>query len=95
MNTLSRCILIASLGLVACAGPPSGVDDLALRSARIDGIEDSRIELEDGVWEGEPFEEDAASRPRIGLIEDYALRGGLVRSRPSGVRGASAGWAEW
>jgi heat shock protein HslJ len=69
---------MTSLGLVACAGPPSGLDDLALRSARIDGIEEISIELEDGIWEGEPFEEGGASRPMIGLIEDYALRAGFT-----------------
>lgn len=78
MNTLFRGVLIASLGLTACAGPPSGLDDMALRSARIAGIEDFSIELENGIWEGEPAEEGAASRSRIGLIEDYALRGGFT-----------------
>jgi heat shock protein HslJ len=78
VNTLYRCVLILGLGLMACSGPMSGLDDLALRSAIISGIEDTEVELRDGVWEGEPYDEGAASRPRVGLIEEFALRGGFT-----------------
>ena len=39
------------------------------------GIEDHPVRLEDGAWEGEPYVEGGASRPRVGLIEDLWLLG--------------------
>jgi hypothetical protein len=41
------------------------------------GIEDHPVQLEDGTWEGEPYVEGGAARPRVGLIDELWLLGDL------------------
>jgi heat shock protein HslJ/predicted nucleic-acid-binding Zn-ribbon protein len=41
------------------------------------GIEDTPVTLSNGIWEGPPYVEGAASRPRVGLLEDMQLMGDL------------------
>jgi heat shock protein HslJ len=41
------------------------------------GIHEEPVTLADGRWEGEPFEEGAASRPVVGLVDDFYLRSDL------------------
>lgn len=41
------------------------------------GVEDVAITLTDGRWEGQPFDQGGASRPSVGLAEDFVLRGDL------------------
>ena len=43
----------------------------------IHGIDDQVIQLTDGTWEGEPFVEGGASRPRVGLVDDFVLSGDI------------------
>ena len=57
------------------AAPPSYQD---LANATFTGIIDQPVQLVDGVWEGEPFAEGGASRPRVGLVEDFLLQGDLT-----------------
>ena len=55
-------------------GPPS-VEVIA--GATIRGIYDEPIQLEDGRYEGEPFDPEGSSRPRVGLVEDFLLTSDL------------------
>jgi len=48
-----------------------------LGNATYTGIEDGPITLSNGIWEGAPYGEDAAARPRAGLVEDLYLTGDL------------------
>ena len=41
------------------------------------GIHDDDVTLTDGHWEGEPFVADGASRPAVGIIDDFMLVGDL------------------
>lgn len=48
-----------------------------LGNATYTGIEDSPIKLTNGIWEGAPYMEGAAARPRVGLVEDLYFTGDL------------------
>lgn len=41
------------------------------------GIYDNEVTLTDGRWEGEPFVPGGASRPAVGIIDDFRLEGDL------------------
>ncbi|MDX2457622.1 MAG: META domain-containing protein [Gammaproteobacteria bacterium] len=41
------------------------------------GIHDDDVTLTDGLWEGEPFIADGASRPAVGIIDNFMLTGDL------------------
>ena len=41
------------------------------------GIYEHPITLKDGHWQGAPFSEEGASRPTVGLVEDFRLTGDL------------------
>ncbi len=56
------------------AGPPS-LDEIG--NATISGIYDEPVQLQGGKYEGEPFDPDGASRPTVGLVEDFILTGDL------------------
>lgn len=58
----------------AGASPPT-VDELA--NATYSGIEDIPVTLSDGQWQGAPYVEGGASRPRVGLVEDIYFTGDL------------------
>lgn len=90
-NRLARprefCVLLASLILVSCSqgslgggsadqpeGAPTGEE---LAGATFAGISDQPVRLDDGRWEGEPFDKDGASRPTVGLFEHFRLTGDL------------------
>jgi heat shock protein HslJ len=46
-------------------------------NATYHGIEDSGVKLSNGRWEGQPYDEGGASRPSVGLMEDFTLQGDL------------------
>jgi heat shock protein HslJ len=73
-------VLSAVFLLTACTAPRSELDTAALRSAEIVGIEDAPVLLEDGIWEGDPYVQGGASRPRIGLVEEFDIRGEFIES---------------
>ena len=52
------------------AGPPT-LDEIS--NATISGIYEEPIQLQGGRYEGEPFEPQGASFPRVGLIEGFLL----------------------
>ena len=63
----------------------TGEDDAAssptldeLASATFFGVSDQPVTLVDGRWEGAPFVEGGASRPTVGLVEDFLLTGDLT-----------------
>lgn len=68
---LNSWILLVLAG--AIANPPGATDDVdpvvaALRSATVPGIYDRPVRLVDGQFEGEPFVEGGAARPRLFLV---------------------------
>jgi heat shock protein HslJ len=62
--------------LSAPLGPPTLEE---LKNATFAGLEDiaSPVTLEDGRWEGEPYEPGAASRPSVSLASGFVLTGDL------------------
>lgn len=58
------------------SGPPTLAE---LKNATYRGLEapDGAFALVDGVWEGEPFVEHSASRPRVTFADDFRLLGDL------------------
>ena len=77
-------ILAAAIMLAACspdmAGDTkeeTGVVFFNPGNIPYQGIEDTAVQLTDGTWEGEPWVEGGASRPRVGLIKDFFLPGDL------------------
>lgn len=56
------------------AGPPS-LDEIA--NSTISGIYDEPVQLQGGSYEGEPFDPEGSSRPRVGLVEGFLLTGDL------------------
>lgn len=48
-----------------------------IANATINGTEYAPVTLRDGTWEGEPWVEGGASRPRVGLANDFILRGDI------------------
>jgi len=67
------CVLISQTGL-ACE-TDSTLNKLG--NATYTGIEDLPLSLANGQWEGAPYVEGGASRPRVGLNEDIYLTGDL------------------
>ena len=50
----------------------------AVANLSYSGIYDETVTLTDGRWEGAPFVEGGASRPAVGLVDDFILSGDLV-----------------
>ena len=48
-----------------------------LGSISYTGIHEEALTLVEGHWEGEPVEDGAASRPAVGLVEDFYMHGDL------------------
>ncbi len=48
---------------------------MELANAVYRGIEDHPVRLQNKLWQGEPFVAGGASRPRVGLVEDFQLTG--------------------
>jgi heat shock protein HslJ len=61
-------------GPVVAAGAPT-LEELA--NAGYQGSTAQSITLDKGVWEGQPFVEGGASRPRAGLVDGFRLSGDL------------------
>ena len=65
-------LLVAAIGARADDGPslPDGI-----ANTTINGTDYGAVTLSDGTWEGEPWAEGGASRPRVGLTRDFLRRG--------------------
>lgn len=74
-------ILIAGLLLIVagCAEQePVELNLAGLKNATYAGIEEQDpVTLKDGLWEGEPFAEGGASRPRVSFVRDFHLIGDI------------------
>jgi heat shock protein HslJ len=46
------------------------------------GIQEDVVTLSGGRWEGEPYEAGAASRPQVGLVDDFYMSGDLDGKSP-------------
>lgn len=71
--TIMITALIAQTGF-ACE---TGSAITRLENATYAGIEDEPVTLLSGQWEGTPYVEGGASRPRVGLLEDIYFTGDL------------------
>jgi len=86
-NPKTVCLLLASLTFMACgfgtldkasADSPPGAPAIGeLAETTFAGIYDHPVTLDDGRWEGEPFVEEGASRPTVGLVMHFRLTGDL------------------
>ena len=67
-----------SAATMAATAQPAGAPSLdEIANAAISGIYDEPVQLQGGKYEGEPFEPQGASFPRVGLIEESLLTGDL------------------
>lgn len=80
LTHLSRSALALFISL-SCSIPvmaaPCDSDSAEFANATYNGIEDGPVQLSEGRWEGEPYAEGGASRPSVGLLEDFVLTGDL------------------
>jgi hypothetical protein len=79
-NRFSALFLAAGLLPTDCPPATAGTTEEAgsrLANASYQGIENAPVQLKNGRWEGEPYVEGGASRPAVGLVEDFTLRGNL------------------
>jgi hypothetical protein len=69
-------VLLISLVFIArCASPAAPLTVESLQNAEYQGIYPEPIQLTDGQYEGEPFEEGGASRPMVIFVEPYTFGG--------------------
>ena len=77
-------VALISLGFAqACGGDAFEAADQAptwdeAANASYTGIYDEPVRLTDGEYEGKPFVEGGAARPRVGLVKDFRLVGDLT-----------------
>lgn len=57
--------------------PAAAPTPAELAGMRYTGIYAEGVTLQDGRWEGEPFAKGGASRPVVGLVQDFTLTGDL------------------
>ena len=63
---------------MATTNEPSGAPSVeTIAGATIRGIYDEPVQLQGGRYEGELFDPEGASRPMVGLVEDFLLTGDL------------------
>lgn len=77
-NTL---VLIAAIlsGLITQAGFGREHSSMmtGLKNATYTGIGNEPVTLSNGQWEGSPYTKGGASRPRVGLVQDFLVTGDL------------------
>lgn len=66
-------LLALATGPRTAAGDPLIPDPIA--NATFHGTEYGEVTLSDGAWEGEPWVEGGAARPRVGLARDFLVLG--------------------
>ena len=71
--------LLSLTGLAVSSNSVAGSEVVliwdALANASYQGIEDEAVQLSDGLWEGAPYVEHGAARPRVGLAKDFLVLG--------------------
>jgi heat shock protein HslJ len=75
--TLSLAGIFLALAFQACLAGEGTPTAEELANATYYGTDECTITLIDGRWEGEPYVEDGAARPSLGLVEDFYLMGDL------------------
>ena len=77
-STLVLVTVILS-GLIAHTvfGRENNTTMTGLENATYIGIENEPVTLSKGHWEGSPYTEGSAARPRVGLLQDFLLTGDL------------------
>jgi hypothetical protein len=67
-------VLVANLLIISgCSSSPEPLTIESLQNAEYQGIYPEAVQLVDGRYEGEPFQEDGASRPMVIFIEPTAF----------------------
>ena len=67
-------LLLFSLGFLAgCSNPPEPLSIESLQNATYQGIYPETVQLSNGRYEGEPFQEGGTSRPMVIFIEPTAF----------------------
>jgi len=81
-----QAVILFLIAIVACnrGGSDSAALDssgaptaLELAHATYSGILNEPVTLSEGRWEGEPYVQDGASRPTVGLVDHFILTGDL------------------
>jgi heat shock protein HslJ len=75
--TLSLAVIFLALASQSCLAGEDAPTAVELANATYTGTEEGPVTLVDGRWEGEPCAEGGASRPSVGLVEDFYLMGDL------------------
>jgi hypothetical protein len=65
------------LDLFSTAVNASQVISDKLKNSTYTGIYENAVTLKEGHWQGKPFVSGGASRPTVGLVEDFQLSGDL------------------
>lgn len=86
-GALAVLLTLAALGAVRCGSPkpadtpasqaPAALTIDQVRNATIAGVYDTPVTLQNGVYEGPPFVEGGASRPRLQIVGDLVASGNL------------------
>jgi heat shock protein HslJ len=80
MKRTGALLLAASASLFPIPPLDAGTEsdlNTSLANAIYHGIEDTPVQLENGRWEGKPYVEGGASRPSVGLVQEFSLQGDL------------------
>lgn len=59
------------------AVPPAAPTFEEIANTTFQGVDEGSVSLVDGEWEGEPYAEGGATRPRAGLVRDFYLTGDI------------------
>jgi heat shock protein HslJ len=73
LTLATAAIVMASLLAADAKSAVATATELANATYR--GIEDHPVRLQNKLWQGEPFVAGGASRPRVGLVDDFRLTG--------------------
>jgi heat shock protein HslJ len=72
------CLVLATVCAIQTGSAADGLPTIEeLANATYSGVEDSPVTLSNGHWQGAPYVEGGASRPRVGLVEDFYITGDL------------------
>ena len=70
---LSGFVLVIMVFTAQCSSPPAQLTEESLQNGEYQGIYPEPVQLTNGIYEGEPFEQGGASRPRVIFVEPHAF----------------------
>ena len=70
-------LLVCMLSTQALCADQHQISITDLQNSSYTGIEAVPVRLKDGHWQGQPYVEDGASRPTVGLLKEFYLNGDL------------------